>query len=82
MNGHFQVYMALSLQVRIEWVSAADADTRGTLFQVVNGPMDVVKSIDRMVTHLSPHLMSQTDQLTITSPNISELHQNVCNTNI
>ncbi|KAF6736338.1 Adhesion G-protein coupled receptor D2 [Oryzias melastigma] len=38
--------------------------------EVVNGPMDVVKSIDRMVTHLSPRLMSQTDQLTITSPNI------------
>uniref|UniRef100_A0A3B3HAA5 Adhesion G protein-coupled receptor D2 n=2 Tax=Oryzias latipes TaxID=8090 RepID=A0A3B3HAA5_ORYLA len=44
--------------------------------EVVNGPMDVVKSIDRMVTHLSPHLMSQTDQLTITSPNIKlELQQ-------
>ncbi|XP_019957904.2 adhesion G protein-coupled receptor D2 [Paralichthys olivaceus] len=38
--------------------------------EVVNGPMDVVKSIDRMVTSLSPHLMAETDHLTIHRPNI------------
>ncbi|KAM3867756.1 adhesion G protein-coupled receptor D2 [Diretmus argenteus] len=38
--------------------------------QVVNGPMDVVKSIDRMATGLSPRLMAETDRLTIHSPNI------------
>ncbi|XP_040898830.1 adhesion G-protein coupled receptor D2 [Toxotes jaculatrix] len=38
--------------------------------EVVNGPMDVVKSIDRMVTSLSPRLMAETDHLTIHSPNI------------
>lgn len=36
--------------------------------------MDVVKSIDRMVTGLSPRLMAETDRLTIHSPNISESH--------
>lgn len=34
--------------------------------------MDVVKSIDRMVTTLSPHLMTKTDYLIIHSPNISK----------
>ncbi|CAJ1068723.1 adhesion G-protein coupled receptor D2 [Xyrichtys novacula] len=38
--------------------------------EVVNGPMDVVKSIDRMVTNLSPRLMGETDHLTVSSPNI------------
>ncbi|XP_034547013.1 adhesion G-protein coupled receptor D2 [Notolabrus celidotus] len=38
--------------------------------EVVNGPMDVVNSIDRMVTSLSPRLMAETDHLTIHSPNI------------
>ncbi|XP_070820085.1 adhesion G protein-coupled receptor D2 [Chaetodon trifascialis] len=38
--------------------------------EVVNGPMDVVKSIDRMMTNLSPHLMAETGHLTIHSPNI------------
>ncbi|KAM3611803.1 uncharacterized protein V6R79_024430 [Siganus canaliculatus] len=38
--------------------------------EVVNGPMDVVQSIDRMLTGLSPHLMAETDHLTIHSPNI------------
>ncbi|XP_067376072.1 adhesion G-protein coupled receptor D2 isoform X2 [Channa argus] len=38
--------------------------------EVVNGPMDVVKSIDRMVTSLSSRLMAETDHLTIHSPNI------------
>ncbi|XP_029916972.1 adhesion G-protein coupled receptor D2 [Myripristis murdjan] len=38
--------------------------------EVVSGPMDVVKSIDRMVTSLSPQLMAETDHLTIHSPNI------------
>ncbi|XP_041644185.1 adhesion G-protein coupled receptor D2 [Cheilinus undulatus] len=38
--------------------------------EVVNGPMDVVKSIERMVTTLSPRLMAETDHLTIHSPNI------------
>ncbi|XP_054466063.1 adhesion G-protein coupled receptor D2 [Anoplopoma fimbria] len=38
--------------------------------EVVNGPMDVVKSIDRMVTSLSPRLMEETDHLIIHRPNI------------
>ncbi|XP_078105741.1 adhesion G protein-coupled receptor D2 [Sander vitreus] len=38
--------------------------------EVVNGPMDVVKSIDRMVTSLSPRLLEETDRLTIHRPNI------------
>ncbi|XP_018524878.1 adhesion G-protein coupled receptor D2 isoform X2 [Lates calcarifer] len=38
--------------------------------EVVNGPMDVVKSIDKMVTSLSPHLMAETDHMTIHTPNI------------
>ncbi|XP_056134958.1 adhesion G-protein coupled receptor D2 [Lampris incognitus] len=38
--------------------------------EVVSGPMDVVKSIDRMVTSLSPRLMAETDHLLIYSPNI------------
>ncbi|XP_040051070.2 adhesion G protein-coupled receptor D2 isoform X3 [Gasterosteus aculeatus] len=38
--------------------------------EVVNGPMDVVKSIDRMVTCLSPRLMVETDHLIIHRPNI------------
>ncbi|KAM4576242.1 adhesion G protein-coupled receptor D2 isoform 2-T2 [Odontesthes bonariensis] len=38
--------------------------------EVVNGPMDVVRSIDRMVTRLTPHMMAETDHLTINSPNI------------
>ncbi|XP_034025614.1 adhesion G-protein coupled receptor D2 [Thalassophryne amazonica] len=38
--------------------------------EVVNGPMDVVRSIDRMTSSLSPHLMAEMDHLTIHSPNI------------
>ncbi|KAF7648627.1 hypothetical protein LDENG_00153720 [Lucifuga dentata] len=38
--------------------------------EVVSGPMDVVHSIDRMVTSLSPRLMAETDHMTIQSPNI------------
>ncbi|CAN9512773.1 unnamed protein product [Ophioblennius macclurei] len=38
--------------------------------EVVNGPMDVVQSIDRMVTSLSPRLMAETSHMTIHSPNI------------
>ncbi|KAM6944415.1 adhesion G protein-coupled receptor D2 [Lycodopsis pacificus] len=38
--------------------------------EVVNGPMDVVKSIDRMVTSLSTRLMAETDHLIIHRPNI------------
>lgn len=34
--------------------------------------MDVVKTIDQLVTSLSPRLMAETDRLTIQSPNISE----------
>ncbi|XP_061836556.1 adhesion G protein-coupled receptor D2 [Nerophis lumbriciformis] len=38
--------------------------------EVVNGPMDVVRTIDRMVTSLSPRLMAESDHLTFQSPNI------------
>lgn len=38
--------------------------------QVVNGPMDVVQSIDRLVTSLSSRLMAENPHVTIQSPNI------------
>ncbi|XP_061773598.1 adhesion G-protein coupled receptor D2 [Nerophis ophidion] len=38
--------------------------------EVVNGPMDVVRTIDRMVTSLSPRLMAESDHLIFQSPNI------------
>ncbi|KAM9391532.1 adhesion G protein-coupled receptor D2 [Pholidichthys leucotaenia] len=38
--------------------------------EVVSGPMDVVRSIDRMATSLSPQLMADTDHLIVHSPNI------------
>ncbi|XP_068590357.1 adhesion G-protein coupled receptor D2 isoform X2 [Cebidichthys violaceus] len=43
--------------------------------EVVNGPMDVVKSIDRMVTSLTTRLMAETDHLIIHRPNIMEMQQ-------
>ncbi|XP_055360447.1 adhesion G-protein coupled receptor D2 isoform X2 [Betta splendens] len=38
--------------------------------EVVNGPMDVINCIDRMVTSLSPQLMTETNHLLIHRPNI------------
>lgn len=40
--------------------------------QVVNGPMDVVRTIDQMVTKISPQLMEEDDHLSIHRANISE----------
>ncbi|XP_069557575.1 adhesion G protein-coupled receptor D2 isoform X2 [Brachyistius frenatus] len=51
-------------------ISEGDALKWRAVKEVVNGPMDVVKSIDRMVTSLSPRLMAETDRLTVHSPNI------------
>lgn len=42
------------------------------VFKVVNGPMDVVKTIDHMMSRLSPHLMEERDHVTFKSPNISK----------
>ncbi|XP_062273107.1 adhesion G-protein coupled receptor D2 [Scomber scombrus] len=51
-------------------ISQENAFKWNAIKEVVNGPMDVVKSIDRMVNSLSPHLMAETDHLSIQSPNI------------
>ncbi|KAM9743587.1 adhesion G protein-coupled receptor D2 isoform 2-T2 [Menidia menidia] len=51
-------------------ISEDDALKWKAIKEMVNGPMDVVKSIDRMVTSLSPRMMADDDQLTIHSPNI------------
>ena len=45
-----------------------------SVFQVVSGPMDVVRSIDRMAASLSPRLMETEQHVLIQSPNISESH--------
>lgn len=42
--------------------------------------MDVVRSIDQMVTKLSPHLMEKADHLTIQRANISECLSSVSHT--
>lgn len=42
------------------------------VFKVVNGPMDVVKTIDHMMSRLSPRLMEERDHVTFKSPNISK----------
>ncbi|KAK2837094.1 hypothetical protein Q5P01_014306 [Channa striata] len=51
-------------------ISDNDALKWEAIKEVVNGPMDVVKSIDQMVTSLSPRLMAETDHLTLHTPNI------------
>ncbi|XP_038126969.1 adhesion G-protein coupled receptor D2 isoform X2 [Cyprinodon tularosa] len=57
-------------------ISEENADKWQAIKEVVNGPMDVVKSIDKMVTQLSPSLTAETDHVTIQSPNIKlELQQ-------
>ncbi|XP_056275220.1 adhesion G-protein coupled receptor D2 [Pseudoliparis swirei] len=38
--------------------------------EVVNGPMDLVQSVDRMLSSLTSRLMAETDQLVISRPNI------------
>lgn len=42
------------------------------VFKVVNGPMDVVKTIDHMMSRLSPCLMEEHDYVTFKSSNISK----------
>ncbi|XP_032434484.1 adhesion G-protein coupled receptor D2 isoform X2 [Xiphophorus hellerii] len=57
-------------------ISEDNADKWQAIKEVVNGPMDVVKSVDRMVTRLSPSLTAETDHVTIHAPNIKvELQQ-------
>lgn len=41
------------------------------VFKVVNGPMDVVKTIDQMMSGLCPRLMEEREHVTFKSPNIS-----------
>lgn len=55
-----------------------DAAEMLRVLQVVNGPMDVVRTIDQMVTKLSPQLMEKADHLTIHRSNISESFSVVC----
>ncbi|XP_030000109.1 adhesion G-protein coupled receptor D2 [Sphaeramia orbicularis] len=64
-------------QLSLKFINVADsiisqdnAPKWQAIKEVVNGPMDVVKSIDRMVTRLSPRLMAETNHMTIHSPNI------------
>ncbi|KAM4578211.1 adhesion G protein-coupled receptor D2 isoform 2-T2 [Fundulus diaphanus] len=57
-------------------ISENNANKWQAIKEVVNGPMDVVKSIDHMVTRLSQSLTAETDHVTIHSPNIKlELQQ-------
>uniref|UniRef100_A0A087XJY7 Adhesion G protein-coupled receptor D2 n=1 Tax=Poecilia formosa TaxID=48698 RepID=A0A087XJY7_POEFO len=57
-------------------ISEDNADKWQAIKEVVNGPMDVVKSVDRMVTRFSPSLTAETDHVTIHTPNIKvELQQ-------
>lgn len=42
------------------------------VLKVVNGPMDVVKTIDHMMSGLCPRLMEEREHVTLSSPNISE----------
>ncbi|XP_040011105.1 adhesion G-protein coupled receptor D2 [Xiphias gladius] len=72
-NNHSQD----SIQLSQHFISVADSVISEdnvikwqAIREVVNGPMDVVKIIDRMVTNLTPRLMAETDHLTIHSHNI------------
>ncbi|XP_010777473.1 probable G-protein coupled receptor 144 [Notothenia coriiceps] len=51
-------------------ISADNALKWQAIKEVVNGPMDVVNTIDQMVTSLSASLMAETDHMTILKPNI------------
>ncbi|XP_061115494.1 adhesion G-protein coupled receptor D2 isoform X1 [Conger conger] len=51
-------------------VSQENAPTWHAITQVVNGPMAVVESIDRMVTNLQPLMMAESDTLLIQTDNI------------
>ncbi|XP_072288878.1 adhesion G protein-coupled receptor D2 [Eucyclogobius newberryi] len=51
-------------------ISQDNAHKWQAIKEVVNGPMDVVKSIDRLVTSLSSRLMDEKPHVTIQSPNI------------
>lgn len=50
------------------------------VFKVVNGPMDVVKTIDHMMSRLSPRLMEERDHVTFKSPNISKSYKAMLHT--
>ncbi|KAJ0067841.1 hypothetical protein NL108_011077, partial [Boleophthalmus pectinirostris] len=59
-------------------ISQDNAHKWQAIKEVVNGPMDVVKSIDRLVTSLSSHLMAENPHVTIQSPNIKlEVQQQI-----
>ncbi|KAJ8379582.1 hypothetical protein SKAU_G00003600 [Synaphobranchus kaupii] len=51
-------------------ISQENAPTWHAIKQVVNGPMAVVESIDRMVTNLQPLIMAESDTILIQSDNI------------
>ncbi|XP_047448338.1 adhesion G-protein coupled receptor D2 [Mugil cephalus] len=69
-QGDFQELSQNFISVADGVISEDNALKWQIIKEVVNGPMDVVKSIDRMVTSLSPRLMAETNHLTIHSPNI------------
>uniref|UniRef100_A0A8D2ZE91 Adhesion G protein-coupled receptor D2 n=2 Tax=Scophthalmus maximus TaxID=52904 RepID=A0A8D2ZE91_SCOMX len=69
-QGNIQELSQHFISVADSVISEDNALKWQSIKQVVNGPMDVVKSIDRMVTSLSPRLMAETDHLTIHRPNI------------
>ncbi|MEQ2166232.1 hypothetical protein GOODEAATRI_025818 [Goodea atripinnis] len=74
-HGNIQELSQHFISVADSIIREDNADKWQAIKEVVNGPMDVVKSIDRMVTQLSPSLTANTDHVTIQSPNISELHK-------
>ncbi|XP_047236110.1 adhesion G-protein coupled receptor D2 isoform X2 [Girardinichthys multiradiatus] len=75
-HGNIQELSQHFISVADSIIREDNADKWQAIKEVVNGPMDVVKSIDRMVTRLSPSLTADTDHVTIHSPNIKlELQQ-------
>ncbi|KAK5604139.1 hypothetical protein CRENBAI_022673 [Crenichthys baileyi] len=75
-HGNIQELSQHFISVADSIIREDNADKWQAIKEVVNGPMDVVKSIDRMVTRLSPSLTADTDHVTIQSPNIKlELQQ-------
>ncbi|XP_038559048.1 adhesion G-protein coupled receptor D2 isoform X2 [Micropterus salmoides] len=69
-QDNIQEFSQLFVSVADSVISEDNALKWQAIKEVVNGPMDVVKSIDCMLTSLSPRLMAETDHLTIHSPNI------------
>ncbi|XP_075903106.1 adhesion G protein-coupled receptor D2 isoform X2 [Nelusetta ayraudi] len=66
------------LNVADSIISKENAFKWQAIKEVVNGPMDVVKTIDHMMSGLCPRLMEEREHLTLNSPNIKvELKQQI-----